>query len=94
MKLSIIFPVYNERATSREILDRVLEFSMEGLETEVLIVEGNSTDGTREIVREYEGRPGVRIFFEDRAWLRTISSARDPEALVLKRSRVGIERKN
>ncbi len=66
MKLSVIFPVYNERATVREILDRVLAFSMEGLETEVLIVEGNSTDGTREIVREYEGRPGVRVFFEDR----------------------------
>jgi len=66
VKLSVIFPVYNERATVREILDQVLAFSMTGLETEVLIVEGNSTDGTREIIREYEGRPGVRIFYEER----------------------------
>ncbi|MFH2202543.1 MAG: glycosyltransferase family 2 protein [Elusimicrobiota bacterium] len=66
MKLSVIFPVYNERATVREILDRVLGFSMAGLEVEVLIVEGNSTDGTREIIREYEKRPHVRVFYEER----------------------------
>jgi len=66
VKLSVIFPVYNERATVREILDRVLGFSMDGLETEVLIVEGNSTDGTREIIREYEKRSNVRVFYEER----------------------------
>lgn len=66
MKLSVIFPVYNERATAGLILDEVLAFSMEGLEKEVIIVEGNSTDGTRELVRGYEGRPGVRVFYEER----------------------------
>lgn len=64
MKLSILFPVYNEAATVREILDAVLAFSMEGIEKEVLIIEGNSTDGTKEIVAGYEGRPGVRVFYE------------------------------
>lgn len=64
MKLSVIFPVYNEQATVRQVLDDVLAFEMEGLEKEVLIVEGNSTDGTREIVKGYEGIPGVRIFYE------------------------------
>ena len=33
---------------------------------EVVIVESNSTDGTREIVRSYEGRAGVRVIYEDR----------------------------
>jgi glycosyltransferase involved in cell wall biosynthesis len=65
MKLSILFPVYNEAATVRKILDDVLAFSMDGLEKEILIVEGNSTDGTKEIIKEYEGRPGVQVFYEE-----------------------------
>lgn len=65
-KLSIIFPVFNERATVRQILDQVLAFAMPGVEKEVIIVEGNSTDGTREIIREYEGRPEVRVIYEER----------------------------
>ncbi len=65
VKLSIIFPVYNERNTVAKILDQVLAFSMDGIEKEIIIVEGNSTDGTREIIRGYEGRPGVTIVYED-----------------------------
>jgi glycosyltransferase involved in cell wall biosynthesis len=65
MKLSIIFPVYNERNTLTEILDDVLSFKMEGIELEVVIVEGNSTDGTRELVRGYENRPNVRVIYEE-----------------------------
>lgn len=66
VKLSILFPVYNEKSTVKEILDQVLAFSMSGLEKEVIIIEGNSTDGTRDVIREYEGRDGVRIIYEDR----------------------------
>lgn len=39
---------------------------MPGLDKEILIVEGNSTDGTREIIKEYENRPGVRVFYEEK----------------------------
>ncbi|MFA6317454.1 MAG: glycosyltransferase family 2 protein [Elusimicrobiota bacterium] len=65
MKLSIIVPVYNEAATVRVLLDAVLAVELPGIEKEVFIVEGNSTDGTREIVRSYEKRPGVRVLYED-----------------------------
>lgn len=67
MKFSIIVPVYNERATVEALLDEVLRADLpEGLEKEVVIVEGRSTDGTKEIVRGYEGRPGVVVLYEDR----------------------------
>ena len=59
-------PVYNERATLAALLDRVLGLDLKGLDREVIIVEGNSTDGTREIVRGYAGRPGVQIVYEER----------------------------
>ena len=48
------------------MLDQVLAFAMEGVEKEVIIIEGNSTDGTRQIIRSYEGRPGLRVIYEDR----------------------------
>ncbi len=64
--LSIIVPVYNEAATAATLLDRVLAVNLPGLSKEVIIVEGNSTDGTRELVRGYEARSEVRAIYEDR----------------------------
>ena len=65
MKFSIIVPVYNERATVATLLEAVLAAPPKDLEKEIVIVEGSSTDGTRDVVRGYEGRPGVRVIYED-----------------------------
>jgi glycosyltransferase involved in cell wall biosynthesis len=46
-KLSVVMPVYNERATIGEILRRVQETQMR---KEVLIVDDCSTDGTRQML--------------------------------------------
>ncbi len=64
MKVSIILPVYNERATVETVLNNLLSFSMPGIEKEIIIIEGNSSDGTRESVKKFEANPGVRIFYE------------------------------
>jgi glycosyltransferase involved in cell wall biosynthesis len=58
MKLSVIMPVYNEKNTVAKIVERVLAVPVE---KELLIVDDFSTDGTREILRQFEGRPGVKI---------------------------------
>ena len=55
MRLSIVIPVYNERATIIELLDRVAAVD---LDTEVIVVEDGSTDGTRELLRERAAREG------------------------------------
>jgi len=64
-KLSIVLPVFNEARYAAQVIDAVLAKSLR-IEKEVIIVESNSTDGTREIVAGYEGRPGVRVVYEDR----------------------------
>lgn len=46
-KLSVIIPVYNERDTIQEILDRVLGID---LEKEVIVVDDGSVDGTGDIL--------------------------------------------
>ena len=64
-KLSIVLPVFNEARYAAQVIDAVLAKPLR-IEKEVIIVESNSTDGTREIVAGYEGRPGVRVVYEDR----------------------------
>ena len=49
MRLSVIIPVFNERATVLEVLDRVAAIDMEA---EVIVVDDGSTDGTRELLAE------------------------------------------
>ena len=61
MKLSVVMPVYNESKTIREIVRRVLDVP---IEKEILIVDDGSTDGTREILRELDGKDGVRVFLQ------------------------------
>ncbi len=51
-KLSIIIPVYNERAMLPEILKRVEAVELP-LEKEIIIVDDFSTDGTRELLKSF-----------------------------------------
>ncbi|MEX2272292.1 MAG: glycosyltransferase family 2 protein [Vicinamibacterales bacterium] len=61
MKLSVIMPAYNERETIREIIARVLAVDLSPHTLELVIVDDGSKDGTRDILREFEGRDDVRI---------------------------------
>ncbi len=61
-----MIPIYNEAATARTLIERVLAADVLGLEKEIIIVEGASTDGTREIAREFEKVRGIRVVYEDR----------------------------
>lgn len=51
MKLSVVMPVYNERATLREVVKKVLAVS---LEIELICVDDGSDDGSREILTELQ----------------------------------------
>ena len=58
VKLSIIIPVYNEKDTLRTLLTRVEAVDYE---KEIVLVDDCSTDGTREIVQDYQGREGYTV---------------------------------
>ena len=59
MRLSLVIPVFNERATLRELSRRVVEVD---LDKELILVDDGSTDGSRELLAELE-RAGLA------AWL-------------------------
>lgn len=68
MKLSIVIPVYNERATLEEIVSRVLAADA-GMEKELVLVDDCSTDGTRELyprLRQQHPGAAMQILMHDR----------------------------
>ena len=65
-KLSVVMPAYNEGQTIAAGIERVLAKQIDGVEIELIVVESNSKDGTRDIVRSFEGRDRVKIVLQDR----------------------------
>jgi glycosyltransferase involved in cell wall biosynthesis len=64
MKLSVVIPAYNEQATIREIVGRVLAVDIAPIEKELVIVDDGSKDGTRDILKEMDGKNGIRVLFQ------------------------------
>jgi glycosyltransferase involved in cell wall biosynthesis len=57
--ISVVIPVFNEAATVGEVIRRVLESTFE---TEVIVVDDASTDGTRDYLKRLE-HPKVQCFY-------------------------------
>jgi glycosyltransferase involved in cell wall biosynthesis len=63
MKLSVIVPVYNEKQTILEILERIEKTPYE---KEIIVIDDFSRDGTREVLRELEVSrqiPSIRVLY-------------------------------
>ena len=62
--LSVLIPVYNERKTLIEIIERVRDVE---IPKEIVLVDDGSTDGTRDLMKTLENRwPDVRIFYHEK----------------------------
>jgi glycosyltransferase involved in cell wall biosynthesis len=60
-KLSVIVPVFNERNTLVEILRRMRAVELpDGIESEIIVVDDGSSDGTRDVLRQL-GDSTVRV---------------------------------
>jgi glycosyltransferase involved in cell wall biosynthesis len=63
---SIIVPVYNEQNTFRILMDALLEKRIPDADKQIVIVESNSNDGTREVVMQYQQHPEVKVVLQER----------------------------
>lgn len=60
-KLSIVIPVYNEKATIKKILEEIEKVDLGDITKEIVIVDDDSKDGTREILKKFENK--YEVFF-------------------------------
>jgi glycosyltransferase involved in cell wall biosynthesis len=61
--LSVVMPVYNERATVEEIVDRVLAVP---LRIELVAVDDASTDGSRELLQQLACARGFKLVLQEK----------------------------
>ncbi len=64
-KLSVIFPCFNEETYVGAVLEALLAKKLK-IPKEIIVVESNSTDRTREIVQRFATHPDVKLILEDR----------------------------
>lgn len=62
--LSVIVPAYNEAKTFAPLMESLLRKELSGLQMEIIIVESNSSDGTREAALKYKDHPRVKLLLE------------------------------
>lgn len=63
MKLSVIVPVYNERRTIDILLDKVREVD---IEKEIIVVDGNSIDGTKALLKMQERKADTIVIYQSK----------------------------
>lgn len=63
LTLSIVIPIYNERDTIRTLVSRVEAVDYE---KEIILIDDFSTDGTRDVLKKYEGRENFQVLYHDR----------------------------
>jgi glycosyltransferase involved in cell wall biosynthesis len=62
--LSVVVPCYNERATIREIIERIRAAPVDSIE--LIVVDDCSTDGTRELLRDQLAPRIDKLLFQER----------------------------
>jgi glycosyltransferase involved in cell wall biosynthesis len=63
MKLSIIIPVFDEETTVKEIIDRCRALP---LDTEIVVVDDGSSDGTRDVLAKEDCADGVTVCYHEK----------------------------
>ena len=67
VRLSIVIPVYNEKATLEKLISRVVGVEI-GMEREIILVDDGSTDGTRDLY------PAIRRRWPDQSFIVKLQS--------------------
>lgn len=64
-KLSIVMPVYNEKALIIEVLKKVRKLKIDNVDIELIVVDDYSTDGTRDILKKQGKKYIDKILYHD-----------------------------
>ena len=59
MLITYIIPVFNERKTVEKSIQDIIDLK---LEKEIIIIDNNSTDGSKEIIKKFENKKNIIIY--------------------------------
>tara|TARA_B100001741_G_C16513460_1_gene580955 strand:- start:648 stop:1349 length:702 start_codon:yes stop_codon:yes gene_type:complete len=62
MSITFLIPVYNEVKTLRKAIEETIELDISS--KEIIIIDNNSTDGSKDIIQEYENRKNIHIIYQ------------------------------
>ena len=65
LKLNVIIPCYNEKNTIEIILDKVLNVNIEPNKKKIIVIDDNSNDGSRDILKKYENKNDIEILYHE-----------------------------
>jgi glycosyltransferase involved in cell wall biosynthesis len=65
LRLSVVIPVYNERQFIAEVLRRVTNVELEGVNKEIILVDDCSSDGTREELKQIAESKDFTILYHE-----------------------------
>lgn len=64
-KLSVVMAVFNEEKTVKNTIQQLLKKSLDNIELELIIVESQSTDNTRQILTEFQNYGQIKIIWQN-----------------------------
>ena len=62
-KITIIIPCFNEVNTIGEIIEQIMQ--LHNFEKKIIVVDDNSTDGSKKIIKEYESKKKIEAIFHE-----------------------------
>jgi hypothetical protein len=65
-KCSIVVAAFNESRTFPILMDALLKKRIPGVDREIIVIESNSTDGTRALAQKYQMHPEIKLVLQDR----------------------------
>ena len=66
LKLNVIIPCYNEKNTMEIIIDKVLNVNIEPNKKKIIVIDDNSNDGSRDILKKYENKNDIEILYHEK----------------------------
>jgi len=66
MKLSIVIPVYNEKKYIQEIVRRVKEVRLPGIDKEIIIIDDYSSDGSRQLIQDQLESQVNKVIYQEK----------------------------
>jgi SAM-dependent methyltransferase len=64
--LSVVLPVYNEASTFSVLMEQLLDLKLNNVQKQIIIIESNSQDKSRDLVLNYKDHPDVEIVLQEK----------------------------